>query len=72
VGYFIPPIIFNVRANAENVGGKKKIKYTRICVDGKQRLTSIQKFMNGHIGFFDSNHPSKKWYVASASIRDDF
>ena len=63
VGYFIPPIIFNVRQKSVNVGGRKAIDHKRICVDGKQRLTSLQKFMSGHIGFFDCNHPSKKWFV---------
>lgn len=46
-----------------NIEGRKALEHKRICVDGKQRLTSLQKFMNGHIGFFDCNHPSKKWCV---------
>ncbi|TVY21897.1 hypothetical protein LARI1_G000276 [Lachnellula arida] len=62
MGYFIPPIIFNVKNRIVNRNGQKEVVYTRICVDGKQRLTSIHKFMKGQIGFFDSNSPQKKWY----------
>ncbi|TVY49928.1 hypothetical protein LOCC1_G000508 [Lachnellula occidentalis] len=62
MGYFIPPIIFNVKNRIVNKNGQKEVVYTRICVDGKQRLTSVEKFMKGQIGFFDSNSPQKKWY----------
>ncbi|TVY45025.1 hypothetical protein LSUB1_G000749 [Lachnellula subtilissima] len=62
MGYFIPPIIFNVKNRIINRNGQKEVVYTRICVDGKQRLTSVHKFMKGQIGFFDSNSPQKKWY----------
>ncbi|KAH8684293.1 hypothetical protein BGZ60DRAFT_523515 [Tricladium varicosporioides] len=63
MGYFIPPIIFNVKSHQVDDGnGGKRMTYIRICVDGKQRLTSVHKFMNGQIGFFDSNTPQKKWY----------
>ncbi|TVY31011.1 hypothetical protein LHYA1_G000188 [Lachnellula hyalina] len=62
MGYFIPPIIFNVKNRIVNRNGQKEVVYTRICVDGKQRLTSVHKFMKGQIGFFDSNSPQKKWY----------
>lgn len=63
VGYFIPPIIFNVKNRIVKKNGQKEVVYTRICVDGKQRLTSVHKFMKGQIGFFDSNSPQKKWYA---------
>ncbi|KAL2069350.1 hypothetical protein VTL71DRAFT_15688 [Oculimacula yallundae] len=62
MGYFIPPIIFNVQRSVVQVDGREEERFTRTCVDGKQRLTSIWKFMNGSIGFFDTNSPSKKWY----------
>jgi hypothetical protein len=61
VGYFIPPIIFNVRKTIIKVEGQEKEKYTRTTVDGKQRLSSIWKFMSGQIGFFDTNTPQRKW-----------
>lgn len=63
MGYFIPPIVFNVKQKIIKIGGRKTIDHKRVCVDGKQRLTSVQKFMNGHIGFYDGNRPSKKWYA---------
>ncbi|KAE9379996.1 hypothetical protein N431DRAFT_323306 [Stipitochalara longipes BDJ] len=62
MGYFIPPIIFNVRKTVIKVEGQEKEKYTRTTVDGKQRLSSIWKFMSGQIGFFDTNTPQRKWY----------
>jgi hypothetical protein len=62
-GYFIPPIIFNLITEMEEPddGGPKKPKFYRICVDGKQRLTSLIKFMNGKIGVSDNSKPPKKW-----------
>jgi len=64
VGYFVPPIIFNhkliIRVTPEGDEVKEK---KRICVDGKQRLTSLQKFMTGQIGIADGNNPQKKWYA---------
>jgi len=38
--YYIPPIIFAVSTSDDG-------SETRTCIDGKQRLTSIQKFMDG-------------------------
>lgn len=62
MGYFIPPVIFNVKKDVVKVEGREKIKYTRTCVDGKQRLSSIWQFMGGKIGFYDSSNPQRKWY----------
>ncbi|KAL5353294.1 hypothetical protein ACLOAV_001330 [Pseudogymnoascus australis] len=62
-GYFIPPIIFNVLEEMEVLeDGTETMRHLRICVDGKQRLTSLQKFMEGKIGVSDSSHPPKKWF----------
>ncbi|OBT40300.1 hypothetical protein VE00_09642 [Pseudogymnoascus sp. WSF 3629] len=62
-GYFIPPIIFNVLEEWETTdNGEDMMRHCRICVDGKQRLTSLQKFMEGKIGVSDSSHPPKKWF----------
>lgn len=41
--FYIPPVIFAV---AKDEFGE----VVRICVDGKQRLTSIQKFLDGLVG----------------------
>ena len=40
--FYIPPIIFTVT--------KDESEEIRTCVDGKQRLTSIQKFFDGQVG----------------------
>jgi uncharacterized protein with ParB-like and HNH nuclease domain len=72
-GYFIPPIIFNLISAMEypEHGGPNKVKkYYRICVDGKQRLTSLIKFMDGLIGVFDSCHPPKKWFLSPLTDTD--
>lgn len=61
MGCFIPPIVFNVKTMINKLkDGQKEIKHMRICVDGKQRLTSLYRFMSGEIGFIDSSHPPKK------------
>jgi hypothetical protein len=61
VGYLPPPIIFNVKLVITETPNGKSEKHIRTCVDGKQRLTSILRFMRGEIGFLDSKH--KKWYA---------
>ncbi|KAF8853162.1 hypothetical protein BDZ45DRAFT_748896 [Acephala macrosclerotiorum] len=68
MGYFIPPIIFNVKKTTVKVEGREEARYTRICVDGKQRLTSIWKFLKGQIGFFDNNSPQRKWFYCHQII----
>ncbi|KAF5873109.1 uncharacterized protein Bfra_008386 [Botrytis fragariae] len=62
-GIFHSPIVLNVQTIINKLkDGRKEVKHMRICVDGKQRLTSLFKFMSGEIGFFDNSHPPKKWY----------
>jgi hypothetical protein len=62
--YFIPPLLFNVVPKMEpQENGKLEKKYVRVCVDGKQRLTSVKRFMEGHISVSDSSSPPKKWFV---------
>ena len=41
--FYIPPVVFSVVQ--DEVPGED----IRMCVDGKQRLTSIQRFMDGHV-----------------------
>ena len=41
--YYIPPVVFAI--SKDPIDGYE----TRLCVDGKQRLTSIQKFFDGHV-----------------------
>jgi uncharacterized protein with ParB-like and HNH nuclease domain len=38
--FYVPPVIFAVQEDDDG-------ETTRVCVDGKQRLTSIQKFLDG-------------------------
>lgn len=40
--YYVPPIVFDVYKDDE---GEEVMR----CVDGKQRLTSIQKFFDGQV-----------------------
>ncbi|KAG9124809.1 hypothetical protein FRC07_010151 [Ceratobasidium sp. 392] len=49
--YFIPPILFAVHI----IDGER----TKVCIDGKQRLTSIQRFMDGYIPVKING---KSWY----------
>jgi hypothetical protein len=44
-------------------------KCWRYCVDGKQRLTSIKRFMEGEIGVQDNAVPQKKWFVFEIYMR---
>lgn len=48
--YYLPPVIFN-RQIARDADGNGRIK--RVCVDGKQRLSSVRAFMEGKIGCHD-------------------
>ncbi|PPQ98551.1 hypothetical protein CVT24_004042 [Panaeolus cyanescens] len=58
--FYIPPVVFAVRPDAEG-------EMVRVCVDGKQRLTSIQKFFDGQIPFKDPVTKKSWWYTASDS-----
>ena len=40
--FYVPPVIFAVMRDEDG-------EEVRICVDGKQRLTSIVKFLDGHV-----------------------
>ncbi|KAF5389281.1 hypothetical protein D9757_003402 [Collybiopsis confluens] len=53
--FYIPPIIFAV--TVEDDGSEH-----RTCIDGKQRLTSIQLFMDGLIPHRDSMTGQKYWF----------
>jgi len=56
--YYVPPILFN-RTHITLADGSTRIK--RVCVDGKQRLSSIKAFVNGKISCRDRT--GKKWCV---------
>jgi hypothetical protein len=40
--FYVPPVIFAVMQDEDG-------EEVRVCVDGKQRLTSIVKFLDGHV-----------------------
>ncbi|KAF9485282.1 hypothetical protein BDN70DRAFT_871293 [Pholiota conissans] len=58
--YFIPPVIFAVQPNEDG-------DEVRICVDGKQRLTSIQKFFDGLIPHRNTRTKKSYWYTMSTN-----
>ncbi|KAJ6566818.1 hypothetical protein B0H19DRAFT_1258003 [Mycena capillaripes] len=53
--FYVPPVIFAV--NVDDDGTE-----TRTCIDGKQRLTSIYRFVEGLIPHKDSLTGDKFWY----------
>ncbi|KAL0945177.1 hypothetical protein HGRIS_004328 [Hohenbuehelia grisea] len=53
--FYIPPIIFAVKQYKD--GGEAKT-----CIDGKQRLTSIHRFMDGLIPHINPHTGEKLWY----------
>ncbi|KAK7049388.1 hypothetical protein VNI00_005989 [Paramarasmius palmivorus] len=53
--YYIPPIIFAVTTHEDG-------SETRVCIDGKQRLTSIRLFMDGLIPHKDTHTGQLYWY----------
>ncbi|KAF8326736.1 hypothetical protein F5887DRAFT_1288897 [Amanita rubescens] len=53
--FYIPPVIFAV--NTFDDGSE-----TRTCIDGKQRLTSVYRFMDGLIPHKDPFTGEKLWY----------
>jgi len=58
--FYIPPIVFAVQQDDEG-------EEVRVCVDGKQRLTSIQKFFDGQIPHRDMKTKKTFWYTTSES-----
>lgn len=48
--YPVPPVYFSVRHD-QATG-----RIIRVCLDGKQRLTSIQKFIDGYVGPLSKCH----------------
>ncbi|KAJ7904596.1 hypothetical protein B0H14DRAFT_2327946, partial [Mycena olivaceomarginata] len=51
--FYIPPVVFAVTQDEEGVP-------IRVCVDGKQRLTSIQRFLDGQLPYVQSK--KQHWY----------
>ncbi|KAG5342546.1 hypothetical protein C0989_000674 [Termitomyces sp. Mn162] len=56
--YYVPPIVFAVHPAEDDPNEE-----VRVCVDGKQRLTSIQKFCDGQIPFKDPKSKKQWWFT---------
>ncbi|TBU44693.1 hypothetical protein BD309DRAFT_957785 [Dichomitus squalens] len=56
--YYVPPVVFAVYTDDEG----EKVK---CCVDGKQRLTSIQRFFDGQIAYKHHETGKSWWYTRS-------
>ncbi|RDX45607.1 hypothetical protein OH76DRAFT_1465730 [Lentinus brumalis] len=56
--YYVPPIVFAVIRDEDG-------EEVRCCVDGKQRLTSIQKFFDGQIPYKHWRTGKSWWYTSS-------
>ncbi|KIL68045.1 hypothetical protein M378DRAFT_191070 [Amanita muscaria Koide BX008] len=59
--FYIPPVVFAVQKDEDG-------EDVRICVDGKQRLTSIQKFFDGQV-YRDTRTRQSYWYTISDSVK---
>ncbi|KAF5334735.1 hypothetical protein D9758_016901 [Tetrapyrgos nigripes] len=59
--FYIPPVIFVI--NRDDDGNE-----TKTCIDGKQRLTSIHRFMDGLIPHRDPITNKKFWYKIDPSV----
>ncbi|KAI0779947.1 hypothetical protein C8Q74DRAFT_1367755 [Fomes fomentarius] len=56
--YYVPPVVFAVFKDEDGEEVKR-------CVDGKQRLTSIQKFIDGQIPYKHWKTGKSWWYTTS-------
>ncbi|KAF8263505.1 hypothetical protein EI94DRAFT_1772914 [Lactarius quietus] len=59
--FYVPPVIFALMRDEEG-------EEVRVCVDGKQRLTSIVKFLDGHV-HRDPDTRKLWWYQVPAAYR---
>ncbi|EKM51372.1 uncharacterized protein PHACADRAFT_213209 [Phanerochaete carnosa HHB-10118-sp] len=76
--YYVPPIIFGTGGivitflppiDPRSIAVKKDPKTseeTRVCIDGKQRLTSLRRFIDGEIAHKDSD-TGKKYFFGRSS-----
>uniref|UniRef100_U9TLX8 DUF262 domain-containing protein n=1 Tax=Rhizophagus irregularis (strain DAOM 181602 / DAOM 197198 / MUCL 43194) TaxID=747089 RepID=U9TLX8_RHIID len=55
--FYIPPVIFSCKKLDDK-------RWVRVCIDGKQRLTSIRKFINNEIPHINpsSGYANKRFY----------
>ncbi|KAI9682514.1 MAG: hypothetical protein M1829_000306 [Trizodia sp. TS-e1964] len=62
--FFIPPIIFSVTPIKQEDG---TVTIQRVCVDGKQRITSLMKFVQGKIAVTDRKG-NKQFYCSQLDV----
>ncbi|KAI0633716.1 hypothetical protein C8Q77DRAFT_1157884 [Trametes polyzona] len=62
--YYVPPIVFAVYFADDG-------SEVRHCVDGKQRLTSIQKFFDGQIPYKHWETGKSWWYTRATSQKNN-
>ncbi|EMD36006.1 hypothetical protein CERSUDRAFT_96229 [Gelatoporia subvermispora B] len=60
--FFIPPVIFAVKYSDDG-------SEHRVCIDGKQRLTSIWRFMDGLIPYVDAYTNERFVYKESSELK---
>ncbi|PIL34001.1 hypothetical protein GSI_03709 [Ganoderma sinense ZZ0214-1] len=58
--FYVPPVVFAVYTDDEG-------ERVKCCVDGKQRLTSIQRFFDGQIPYVNPKTKKKWWYTISTA-----
>ncbi|KAF2873148.1 hypothetical protein BDV95DRAFT_374275 [Massariosphaeria phaeospora] len=63
--FYIPPIILNKKTRAVQDDDDATSNYSLVCVDGKQRLSSVRAFVMGIIPCHD--HRGEKWYFCGNS-----
>ncbi|KAJ6628698.1 hypothetical protein B0H10DRAFT_2160694 [Mycena sp. CBHHK59/15] len=61
--FWIPPVVFAVQLDEDNMP-------YRVCVDGKQRLTSIQRFLDGQIPHKDIRTKKCYYYTTPESSKN--
>ncbi|KAH9858569.1 hypothetical protein C2E23DRAFT_880039 [Lenzites betulinus] len=62
--YYVPPVVFAVYYNED----RQQVMH---CVDGKQRLTSIQKFFDGQIPYKHWQTGKSWWYTRANSQKNN-
>ncbi|KAI8934706.1 hypothetical protein NX059_008395 [Plenodomus lindquistii] len=61
--FYIPPIILNGKETRVIEGDRSTTKTIYVCVDGKQRLSSVRAFIKGMVPCHD--HRGEKWWFSN-------
>ncbi|ORX90283.1 hypothetical protein K493DRAFT_288269 [Basidiobolus meristosporus CBS 931.73] len=61
--FYVPPVIFSCKRLPDG-------RLLKVCIDGKQRLSSIRRFMNNDIPHIDPNSPVavKRWFNEDPTV----